>query len=114
MNRTRIVAAFAVLALAGCGGSSSIPHSAAPASAPPRPPASSPASSPSVPGAAFCATLKASDTPLITYENELIRQVDLTSDGGSASSADIAAAKTIVALWITISCPQFAYLTKDG
>ena len=112
MNRTGIAAAFAVLALAGCGGSS-IPHSAAATSAPPRPAATTPlAASPSAPGAAFCATLKAADVPLITYENEVIRQVGLASDGGSASDADIKAAKTIVALWITISCPQFTYLTR--
>ena len=114
MNRTRIVAAFAVLALAGCGGSAAAQH--APATTPPPPVSSAAAATtpPSAPGAAFCATLKTADVPLITYENELIRQVGLVSDGGSASPADIAAAKTIVALWITISCPQFAYLTKDG
>ena len=112
MNRTRIVAAFAVLALAGCGGSAAAQH--APATTPPPPVSSAAAATPppSAPGAAFCATLKAADVPLITYENEVIRQVGLASDGGSASDADIKAAKTIVALWITISCPQFTYLTR--
>ena len=96
MNRTRIAAAFAVLVLAGCGGTAAAQH--APATTPP-PPASSPATTPPAdpsadppaPGAAFCAALTASATPQITYENEIIRQVSLASDGGTATDAVLAA-----------------------
>lgn len=107
-----LAAAAAVLAVAACGGSG--PHRAPATSSAPRPPASAPPASPSAPGAAFCAALKASGTPQVTYADEVIRQVGLVSDGGSASQGDINAARAIVALWITISCPQFTYLAKGG
>ncbi len=102
----------AVLALAACGGSA--PHQAPAASRAPSPAASGPPAPPSAPGAAFCARLKAAPEPLTVYTSEIIHQVDLASGGGSASPDDIRAARTIVALWITISCPRFAYLTKSG
>ncbi len=106
------LAAAAVLAVAACGGAA--PHQVPVTSRAPSPAASSPVASPSAPGAAFCARLKAAPEPLTVYTSEIIHQVDLASGGGSASPDDIRAARTIVALWITISCPQYAYLTKGG
>lgn len=106
------MAAAALLALAGCGGS--VPHGAPATSRPPSPAAVAPSAPPSAPGAAFCARLQAAPSPQVVYASEVVHQVDLASGGGSASPGDIRAARAIVALWITISCPQYAYLTKQG
>ena len=108
----RQVLAAAVLAvLAGCtsaasGSAAAPPRAAAPAS---------PALTPRAPGAAFCARLKANPkTVRVVYADEVERQVGLASGHGSVTPDSIQAARTIVALWITISCPRFAWLEKGG
>src|SRR5689334_24107030 len=108
----QVLAAAALAVLAGC--TSAAPGTAAP----PRatvPAAASPALTPRAPGAAFCAKLKASPkTVRVVYADEVERQVGLASGGGSVTPETIQAARTIVALWITISCPRFAWLEKGG
>jgi hypothetical protein len=114
MTRARITTlAFAVLALAGCGGSST-PHSATAASHPaatvtvtarPAQPAVI-ADTSTPPGSRFCGRLAAAPDEAAYYASEVAYEA---RQGGG----DINAGRTIVDLWITISCPQFAYLAKQ-
>lgn len=101
-----VLAAAACLAvlLAGCGGSRG--H-AAPV------PSRHPAASPAAPGAAFCGRLAAARDPQAVYAGEVERQVALAG-GGTVTPGVISAARTVVALWITISCPRFARLEQGG
>jgi ABC-type glycerol-3-phosphate transport system substrate-binding protein len=111
--RTALLAVLAAIVLAGCGGSA--PRDAAATT--PAVPSSAVASSPppTAPGAAFCARLKASPkTVQVVYASEVERQVGLASGNGSVTPETIQAARTLVALWITISCPKFAYLEQRG
>lgn len=114
MKRTRFAAlAVTVFVLAGCGAS--VPRGTA-ATAPPSHPTSAAAPSPSgAPGAAFCAKLRAQPkTVQVVYASEVERQVSLASGGGSVTPEAVEAARSLVASWITISCPRFAYLEKQG
>jgi hypothetical protein len=112
MNRTRIAAAFAVLALAGCGGSAATASGTShPATARPSSPA--PAASPSSDGAAFCASLRTAVDPQTVYLNAVINRDNLISSFSTASPDVIErAAKAEVAGWIGVYCPKYAYLTK--
>jgi hypothetical protein len=111
-----VLAVSAALVLGGCGGSAA-GGAAATVPAVPSPAVASASGppAPAAPGAAFCARLKASPkTVQVVYASEVERQVGLVSGGGSVTPEAIQAARTVVALWITISCPQFAYLERRG
>lgn len=109
---------FAVLALAGCGGSTSTAQHAAAPSRSPQPATSAPASpaaSGDPKGAAICASLAAAPDPVTPYLNAVIAEDNLISGFSTASPGDIErAARAYVAAAIAANCPRFTYLTKKA
>lgn len=101
-----LVISAAVLVLAGCGSGATASHATITVTARPVQPAVI-ADTSTPPGSQFCHRLESAPDEAAYYASEVAYEA-------RQAGGDVAAGKTMVGLWITISCPQYAYLTKSG
>ena len=97
-----------MLSLAACGGSGPPRAAAAPVTVTARPAQPAVIADTSTPpGSAFCRRLASAPGKAAYYASEVAYEA-------RQAGGDAAAGKSMVGLWITISCPRFAYLANGG